>query len=42
MKLDPDHWIDGDYLRYIGWVLSDEVRPQSRRRRRTSPRTRRC
>lgn len=26
MKIDPDHWIDGDYLRYIGWVLSDEVR----------------
>lgn len=26
MKLDPDYWIDGDYLRYIGWVLSDEVR----------------
>lgn len=25
MKLDPDYWIDGDYLRYIGWVLSDEV-----------------
>lgn len=26
MKVDPDMWIDGDYLRYIGWVLSDEVR----------------
>ncbi|GAA5890955.1 hypothetical protein JCM8208_003106 [Rhodotorula glutinis] len=30
MKLDPDHWIDGDYLRYIGWVLSDESKEARR------------
>lgn len=29
MELNPDHWIDGDYLRYIGWVLSDEVSTDS-------------
>lgn len=27
MKTNPDYWLQGDYLRYIGWVLSDEVRP---------------
>ena len=26
MKTNPDYWIQGDYLRYIGWTLSDEVR----------------
>ncbi|GAA5954369.1 hypothetical protein JCM3765_004438 [Sporobolomyces pararoseus] len=30
MKLNPDHWIDGDYLRYIGWVLSDESKEARR------------
>ncbi|GAA6000843.1 cohesin subunit IRR1 [Rhodotorula paludigena] len=30
MKLDPDYWIDGDYLRYIGWVLSDESKEARR------------
>ncbi|GAA6050117.1 hypothetical protein JCM3770_001381 [Rhodotorula araucariae] len=30
MKLDPDYWIDGDYLRYIGWVLSDESKDARR------------
>ncbi|PRQ73544.1 hypothetical protein AAT19DRAFT_15111 [Rhodotorula toruloides] len=30
MKIDPDHWIDGDYLRYIGWVLSDESKEARR------------
>ncbi|GAA6029512.1 hypothetical protein JCM8097_003715 [Rhodosporidiobolus ruineniae] len=30
MKLDPDMWIDGDYLRYIGWVLSDESKEARR------------
>ncbi|GAA5843847.1 hypothetical protein JCM9279_000166 [Rhodotorula babjevae] len=30
MKLDPDHWIDGDYLRYIGWVLSDQSKEARR------------
>jgi cohesin complex subunit SA-1/2 len=27
MKIYPDYYLDGNYLRYIGWVLSDEVRP---------------
>lgn len=26
MRQHPDYWIQGDYLRYIGWTLSDEVR----------------
>ncbi|GAA5939798.1 hypothetical protein JCM10213_007796 [Rhodosporidiobolus nylandii] len=30
MKIDPDLWIDGDYLRYIGWVLSDESKDARR------------
>ncbi|GAA5978615.1 hypothetical protein JCM10908_004424 [Rhodotorula pacifica] len=30
MKTDPDHWIDGNYLRYIGWVLSDESKEARR------------
>ncbi|GAA5977007.1 hypothetical protein JCM11641_002225 [Rhodosporidiobolus odoratus] len=30
MKVDPDLWIDGDYLRYIGWVLSDESKEARR------------
>ncbi|GAA5879860.1 hypothetical protein JCM3774_002262 [Rhodotorula dairenensis] len=30
MKTDPDYWIDGDYLRYIGWVLSDESKEARR------------
>lgn len=30
MKIDPDYWIDGDYLRYIGWVLSDESKEARR------------
>lgn len=25
MKANADYWLEGDYLRYIGWVLSDEV-----------------
>lgn len=28
MKANPDYWLDGDYLRYIGWVLSDDVSTQ--------------
>ncbi|GAA6003229.1 hypothetical protein JCM10207_001811 [Rhodosporidiobolus poonsookiae] len=30
MKIDPAYWIDGDYLRYIGWVLSDESKEARR------------
>lgn len=26
MKIHPDYWLEGNYLRYIGWVLSDDVR----------------
>lgn len=25
MKTHPDHYLEGNYLRYVGWVLSDEV-----------------
>lgn len=30
MKTNPDHWLEGDYLRYLAWVLSDES-PVARR-----------
>lgn len=26
MKVHPDYYLEGNYLRYIGWVLSDGVR----------------
>lgn len=25
MKIHPDYWLEGNYLRYHGWVLSDHV-----------------
>lgn len=25
MKIHPEYWLEGNYLRYIGWVLSDDV-----------------
>ena len=30
MKIHPEYWLEGNYLRYIGWVLSDDVRPVPR------------
>ena len=27
MKIHPEYWLEGNYLRYIGWVLSDDVSP---------------
>lgn len=29
MKVHPDYYLEGNYLRYIGWVLSDDVRSSS-------------
>ncbi|KAM0792165.1 hypothetical protein ACM66B_004862 [Microbotryomycetes sp. NB124-2] len=30
MKANSDYWLEGDYLRYIGWVLSDEAKEARR------------
>ncbi|KAK4048718.1 cohesin complex subunit [Microbotryomycetes sp. JL221] len=30
MKTNADYWLEGDYLRYIGWVLSDEAKEARR------------
>ncbi|SGZ15754.1 BQ5605_C029g10698 [Microbotryum silenes-dioicae] len=30
IKINPDYWIDGMHMRYIGWVLSDESKEPRR------------
>ncbi|SCV69509.1 BQ2448_2529 [Microbotryum intermedium] len=30
IKINPDYWIDGHHMRYVGWVLSDEAKEPRR------------